>query len=188
MPWSSCSRRWFFRTCWRYCTPRGKWYSDINAPDVQVGWVLLQKKPEKTKTPSAYWFNLLTSADLVYHTLQREFFAIFWVILLLRSYFQGTHFTTCTGHDSFKWMLDLSDVSGRLASWCSQVSDFDFDVVHQTGEKRQVAGELLKALTDGQASDLDKDVPLRNVDNTRKLTREYLTCTFARDATVKTIH
>lgn len=49
--------------------------------------------------------------DTTHHT----FLAVVWDILLLQRYLEGVRFTLRTDHNVFRWILNLSDLSGRLA-------------------------------------------------------------------------
>lgn len=59
---------------------------DTDACDVQVGFVSLQKEPDKKTNPILYCSRLLNNAEREYDTTQLECFAIIWSVLLLRAY------------------------------------------------------------------------------------------------------
>lgn len=89
-----------------------KLYSD--ACGAQVGCVLLPEQPKKTTKPVGYWSCPLTSAERVYNRALLECFKIVCAVLSVRLYLKCARLEIHTDHDSFKWVLNLSDVSGRL--------------------------------------------------------------------------
>lgn len=78
----------------------------------------------------------------MYDTTHRECIAIVRAVLLLRSYLDGARVTSRTDHDSFKWIPNLSDASGRLAQSRLRLSEFDFGLVHRASVKRHAADAL----------------------------------------------
>ena len=107
---------------------------ETDACDHQVGCVLTQEQDDpKDYRPIGYWSRSLTKAEKNYSATERECLAIVWSVLLLRPYLEGAPFVIRTDHDSLRWLLNIADVSGRLARWRLRLSEFDFEVVHRPG-------------------------------------------------------
>lgn len=87
---------------------------EIDAYNVQIGYVLLQKKTEDTTKPVRYWSCSLFDAEKRYDTTQRECLAIVRAIFHLRQYLERHRLTLCTEHDVLKWVFILADSTGRL--------------------------------------------------------------------------
>ena len=133
---------------------------DTDACDYQVGCVLLQEQDDGTNRPVGYWSRSLSKAEKNYSTTEKECLAIVWAALTLRPYLEGQRFTLRTDHDSLRWIMNLSDASGRLQRWRLRLADFEYDVVHRAGIKHQAADALSRMPTDGSdQTPLDDAIP-----------------------------
>ena len=134
---------------------------ETDACATQVGCVLLQDQPgEKYPKPIGYWSRTLTAAEKNYDTTQRECLAVVWAVLTLRPYLEGTRFTIRTDHLALKWLMNLSDASGRLQRWRLRLQPFEYDIVHRPGVKHQAADALSRLPTTGtDQTDLDDEIP-----------------------------
>lgn len=85
--------------------------------------------------------------------------------LLLRPYLEHKRFTIRMDHDSLKWILNLTNGTGRLARWSLQLSEFDFKVVLRAGVKRE-ASEVLSRLQTASEDDtqLEDNLPILSND------------------------
>ena len=107
----------------------GKKYTlDTDACAYQVGCALLQEQPSGERLPIGYWSRALTDAKKNYKTTEKEFLPVVWSILTLRPYLYGNTFDLRTDHEALRWVLDLSDSSGRLAHWRPRLAKYDYDV------------------------------------------------------------
>ena len=123
---------------------------DTDACDVQVGCVLLQEQDcEKTTKPIGYWSRTLSKAEQNYTTREKECLTVFWAVLLLRPYLEDTEFTIRTDHDSLKWLMRLSDASGRLQRWRLRLQEFTYEINHRPGAQHKAADAVSRLLTAG---------------------------------------
>ena len=80
---------------------------------------------------------------------------------LLRSYLEGTKFIVRTDHDALRWILDLSNATGRLARWCLRLSEFDFSVEYKPGIKNKATDAFSRLITTGgDTTPLDLSIPV----------------------------
>lgn len=93
-------------------------------------------------TPKGYWSCLLTRAKQALESTQKTFLAIIWSVLLLRLYQGGTLFNIRTDHDSFYWIQNYADTTGKLAQCQLHLCKFQFDVIHRAGIEHQAADAL----------------------------------------------
>lgn len=70
-----------------------------------------------------------------------------WAVPLLRSYLESIRFAIRTAHDAPKWILKLTNCTGRIARWSLRLSECDFDTVHRTEIKHQAPYVLLQLNT-----------------------------------------
>ena len=101
---------------------------DTDACNYQVGVVLLQTYPDGTRHPLGYWSRTLNPAEKNYTTTEKECLAVVWGCQILRPYLEGSHFRIYTDHQPLKWLLGITDTSGRLARWRLRLSEFDYSV------------------------------------------------------------
>ena len=68
-------------------------------------------------------------AEKNYLPTERECQAVVWAITSLRPYIEGTSFTVRTDHDSLRWLMNLTESSGRLTRWRLRLAEFDFAIL-----------------------------------------------------------
>ena len=90
---------------------------DTDACEYQVGCALFQTYPDGSRHPVGFWSRSLNDAERNYSVGEKECLAIVWAVQILRPYLERKHFDLYTDHQSLKWMMSLTDVSGRLARW-----------------------------------------------------------------------
>ena len=159
--------------------PGYKYTIDTDACDTQVGYCLLQEQPDGTLLPIGYWIRTLNKPEGNYSTSEKECLAIVWSISMLRPYLEVTEFVIRTDHDPLKWLLNLSDPTGRLGRWRLRLSEFNFTVEYCPGRKHQMAYGMSRLRTEeGDTSPLDDDIPCLVVSATADTNMDDETETF----------
>ena len=98
-----------------------------------------------------------------YSATERECFAVVWSVLYLRPYIEGTHFKIRTDHEALRWLMTLTDPSGRLTRWRLRLSEFDYEVTYRPGRVHQVPDALSRISTSGtDNSPVDDKIPSFN--------------------------
>ena len=83
-----------------------------------------------------------------------------WAITTLRPYIEGQKFVVRTAHDALRWLLTLSDPSGRLMRWRLRLSEFDFEIQYRPGRVQQVPDALSRLITPGSdPKPVDDEIP-----------------------------
>lgn len=59
-----------------------------------------------------------------------------------RLYVELMSFTVITDHASLKWLMNMKDLSDRLARWSLQLQTFSFEIEHRRGKDNVVADML----------------------------------------------
>ena len=136
---------------------------DTDASAYQLGAVLLQQQDETNPNdyvPIGYFSKTLSDTECNYSTTERECFAVVWALLTLRPYIEGTRFLVRTDHNALKWLMTLTDPSGRLTRWRLRLSEFDYEIVYRPGRKHQVPDALSRLVRPGLLpSSVDDDIP-----------------------------
>lgn len=113
-----------------------------DASGVAVGSVLMQDDEEGHSHPIAYFSKLLSRCEQNYSVTERELLAVILSIEHFRPYIEGTKFSVITDHASLKWLLNLTNPTGRLARWATRLSQFNFDITHKKGTAHTVPDAL----------------------------------------------
>ena len=136
---------------------------DTDASAYQLGAALLQQQdPDRPTdwTPIGYWSRTLNSAEQNYSATERECLAVVWAVGHLRPYVEGTRFTIRTDHDALRWLMTLTDSSGRLTRWRLRLQEFDFEITYRPGRVHQVPDALSRLLAvKSDTEPLDDDIP-----------------------------
>ena len=136
---------------------------DTDASAYQLGAVLLQQQDEANPSvwsPVGYWSKTLNDAERNYSATERECFAVVWAITTLRPYIEGARFTIRTDHDALRWLMTLTDSSGRLTRWRLRLLEFDFEIVYRPGRVHQVPDALSRLLAlRNDTEPMDDDIP-----------------------------
>lgn len=88
---------------------------DTDVCNKQMGWVLIQKQPDGYAKQVRCWYRSLNKAEKAYDTTHCECLAVVWAVLLLRTYLEQSRFTLCTEPDALRWILNVTDATGKLA-------------------------------------------------------------------------
>ena len=114
----------------------------MDASDNQVGCSLFQTHEDGKRYPIGYWSRTLKPAERNYSATERECLALFFALQTLRPYLLYERFTAYTDHNALRWLLNVSEPSGRLIRWRIRLSEFDFDVRYKKGICNQMDDAL----------------------------------------------
>ncbi len=115
-------------------------YTD--ASDVAIGGMLAQESSKKLIRPVAFYSKTLSSAERNYSVTDREGLAVIRCITKWRYYLLGKRFLLFVDHRALTFMYMKTHLTGRMARWVEQLSEFQFDVKHIEG-KLNVVADLL---------------------------------------------
>ena len=136
------------------CLPRSDlpFSIDTDACQHQIGCALLQTYPDGARYPVGFWSRSLNPAERNYSVSEKECLAVVWAMQLLRPYLERTHFEVYTDHQPLRWLLSVSDVSGRLARWRLLLQEFDFTIRYKKGIKNTIADAISRLPTIGEST------------------------------------
>ena len=139
----------------------GKPYTiDTDASSYQLGCALLQEQDDKSLQPVGYWSYSLNDTERNYSATERECYSVVWSVTTLRPYVEGTKFSIRTDHDALRWLMSLTESTGRLTRWRLRLSEFDFDIEYRPGRVHQVPDALSRLIAPIEStSAVDDDIP-----------------------------
>ena len=121
---------------------------DTDASAYQLGCTLLQEHEGANDwRPVGYWSYLLKDSERNYSATDRECFAVVWAVRTLRPYVEGTKFTVRTDHDALRWLMSLTESSGRLTRWRLRLAEYDFTIQYRPGRVHQVPDALSRLIS-----------------------------------------
>lgn len=129
-----------------------------------------QSGEDEVRHPIGFWSRGLTPAERNYSVVEKECLAVVWAVQILRPYLERSHFDLFTDHQALKWIMNLSDASGRLARWRLRLLEYDFTVQYGKGAKNQIADAVSRLPTIGETPEgPDLDVPCFVVESTDRV-------------------
>lgn len=114
-------------------------YTDASNEGISVTLGQIQNNREVAIAYAGRDFN---AAEKNYSTTEREALAAIFGIKKFEPYLYGRKFILHTDHHSLKWLMSISDPSGKLARWSLLVQQYDFDMQHGPGIVRGNADAL----------------------------------------------
>ena len=123
---------------------------DSDASDYQIGAAHFQTHPDAQRKPIGFFSRTLAPAERNYSVSEKDFLAVIWAVQTLRPYFYGEHFIVHTDHASLRWLINVTDPSGRLIRWRLRLSEFDFKIKYKIGKANSQADALSRLLTEGE--------------------------------------
>ncbi|CDF36419.1 unnamed protein product [Chondrus crispus] len=140
---------------------KGLLYSvDTDASDYQIGAALFQTHPDAQRKLIGFFSRTLAAAEINYSVSENECLAVIWAVQTLRPYLYGEHFIVHTDHASWRWLMNVTDPSGRLIRWRLRLSEFDFEIKYKKGKANNQADALSRLRTAGETVDeIDDEIP-----------------------------
>lgn len=124
-----------------------------------VGAVLSQCDESGCERPISFMSKKLNKAQRNYTVTEVECLAVVLAIKKFRMYIDGHDFKVVTDHASLRWLMNQSDLSGRLARWAFKLQGYNFEIEHRKGSENVVADALSRSFEDADdIAALDFDV------------------------------
>ena len=117
---------------------------DTDASDIASGWVLSQN--DKVVSYGSMTHN---KAERNYGITEKECLACVKAIKKLHVYLSGGKFILRTDHEALKWLMTITEPTGRLARWAVLLQQYDFTIEHRPGTKHGNADALSRWSVEG---------------------------------------
>ena len=105
---------------------------DTDASDTAIGAELLQVQ-DGAERLIGYGSYTLTPAQRNYCTTRKELLAVVRFTRQFRHYLLGRKFYIRTDHGSLAWLMRFKNISGMLARWLEELSQYDMVILHRKG-------------------------------------------------------
>ena len=119
-----------------------------DASKLGVGSVLYQLGENGQEKVIAYMSKKLNSAQRNYTITELECLAAVLSVKTYRAYIEMLPFKIITDHSSLKWLMNVKDLTGRLARWSFKLQAFNFTIEHRKGRENVVPDALSRAFVD----------------------------------------
>lgn len=102
----------------------------------------MQEDEDRTRHSIALWSLGLTSAENNYYTGVKESLAVIWAVQIIRRYLERSHCDLYIENQALRWVMSMTDESGRLARRRLRLLEYDFIVHYRNGLKNQIANAV----------------------------------------------
>ena len=109
---------------------------DTDASDYQIDVALFQTHPDAQRKPIGFFSRKLAAAEGNNSVSEKECLAVIWAVQNLRPCLYGEHFIVHTDRASLRWLMKVTDPSGRLIRWRLRLSEFDFEIKYKKGKAK----------------------------------------------------
>ena len=146
-----------------------------------LGAILWQLDDSNRESPVYYASRQMSLAEKKYTTTEREALAVIYACKKFRHYLLGYRIVFHTDHDSLKYLVNNTELSGRIARWILLLQEFNYEVVVKAGKANANADYLSRqrgteAVEDIQARFPDefsdepdwKDAPVLHISSEEK--------------------
>eukprot|EP00171_Calliarthron_tuberculosum_P012126 IDg12126t1 len=87
--------------------------------------------------------------------------------------FTRDKFDICTDYACFRWLLEITDSSGRLMQWRMRLAEFDFEIKHNTRSLNAQADAISRLSTQGLTTENEEtEIPCLSVSTPYPVTRK----------------
>ncbi|GFW18106.1 transposon Tf2-9 polyprotein [Trichonephila clavipes] len=101
------------------------------------GAVLLQEAEDGKLHPVQYMSQKATPAEEKYSSYELEVLAVVNALKKFRTYLLGNHFKIITDCSAFQKTMDKKDLVTRVARWTLLLEEYDYEIVHRSGQRMQ---------------------------------------------------
>ena len=101
----------------------------LDASSWCLGAILWQYNEDRRECPVYYASKQMSPVEKKYTTTEREALTVVYACKKFQHYFLGYRIIFHTDHDSLKYLVNKSDLSGRIARWILLLQEFNYKVV-----------------------------------------------------------
>lgn len=110
-----------------------------------LGAVLAQLGEDGSEHVIAYASRSNNDAERNYSAYYEGECFVLWAVRHFRPYLHGREFVIVTDHQPLHWLLTNTKLSGKLARWALQLSEYNMCITHRAGKNHDNADALSRA-------------------------------------------
>ena len=139
----------------------------VDASNVAIGSVLSQKDEKGHDHPIYFASRQLVQAERNYTVTEREALGMIFSVQKFRHCLLGNKFVFHVDHDALKYMINKSQLSGRIARWVLLLQEFNFTIEVRPGKSHANIDHLSRLNDESRSESIDdlfSDVQLFYID------------------------
>lgn len=109
---------------------------ETKSSDIGVCAILSQIHDNQSK-PISFMSAKLNEAQMKFHPIERECFAVILALERFRPYIDGSQIHVTTSHNSLLWLKGCRDPTGRIARWALRLQAYDIVFKHNSRNSHQ---------------------------------------------------
>ncbi|GFY40373.1 retrovirus-related Pol polyprotein from transposon 17.6 [Trichonephila inaurata madagascariensis] len=113
--------------------------TELNTDASQQGYgaFLLQEAEDGKLHPVQYMSQKTTPVEEKYSSYELVVLAVVNALKKFRTYLLGYHFKIITDCSAFQKTMDKKDLVTRIARWALLLEEYDYEIVHRSGQRMQ---------------------------------------------------
>ena len=131
-------------------------YTD--ASGFALGAILAQIGEDGIEFIIAFWSRLLKGAEIHLGITEKECLAVLAAIKHYRVYLYGIKFQVITDHSALRWLMNITEPTGRLARWSIYLQVYDFEIIHRKGKNHSNVDALSRPILMAETVEVEDDV------------------------------
>ncbi|GFX30323.1 transposon Tf2-6 polyprotein [Trichonephila clavipes] len=101
------------------------------------GAILLQEAGDGKLHPVQYMSQKTTPAEEKYSSYELKVLAVVNALKKFHAYLLGNHFKIITDCSAFQKTMDKKDLVTRIVRWALLLEEYDYEIVHRSGQRMQ---------------------------------------------------
>lgn len=107
-------------------------YTD--ASTFALGAILSQESEDKKEHVIAYASRTLNKHERNYGITELECLAVVWAVKHFHHYLHGQKFTVITDHAALRYLLNMTNPTGKLGRWLMTLNTYDLEIINRPGK------------------------------------------------------
>jgi hypothetical protein len=108
-----------------------------NASTFALGAILSQKDEMKKEHVIAYASQTLNKHERNYGITELECLAVVWAVKHFHHYLHRQKFTIITDHAALRYLLNMTNPTGKLGRWLMTLNAYDLEIINRPGNNTQ---------------------------------------------------
>jgi hypothetical protein len=108
-------------------------YTD--ASTFALGAILSQKDDDKKEHVIAYASRTLNKHERNYGITELECLAVVWAVKHFHHYLHGQKFIVITDHAALRYLLNMTNPTGKLGRWMMTLNAYDLEIINRPGKQ-----------------------------------------------------